>query len=1529
MPDAVFPAFLKLEHQRDGSAKASFLAEVASITGDAQKQFERSFGEIRNVVSRSLSGFNQGQFKLDLNLSSLRQAATEAELAAARLRTMKDAATTLAKSTGDTTVETRNYIAALSAQTIEAEGAARASQAQVATYSRLQQEIDRTITSTGRLAQAYRDTYLEEARAVNAATEAQRRYNEQSGITVGFRERTPKSAAASASVFESMGYKPSIDMRSGVDKLLAGSASIDRAALSATTLEQVLKRVSSQTVATGEAIDNVGRKGTSQFGAVTNSVRAHRVAMVQLGQQFQDMVVQAQMGTSAITIFTQQVPQAAFALSGLEGKVGAVARTMSGVWGAAIFGAIAVLGPFVAKLFETGDASDDAKKKVYDFSVGLDVLTLSAKNSADAMSQLADATKAAMTVQGDFLNTQIQTATASIAALEKRISEASAERAKILQDSDSLNPFNVVNARRATQLSTQIANDQDALASARLAQTNAQLAVSQRQVADSLDPATAAMNRYREAVGKLEVRFRKTQSDPIGAQLAGITLTQADYNKQLTTLQKQLKSAQDAARDAKKEARSGARELADFGSPIEGARITSGYGQRARPKAGASTNHLGIDYGAREGTPVRATQDGIVRFAGTAGGYGNQVALTHGGGTETRYSHLSRFNVADKQQVAKGDVIGFVGKTGTATGPHLHYEVLVNGKKVDPTKGAFPFDATRVAEQGEKAREAAQRTADQLQQFGERSAESIQRINEQFNVQPRLVDQAEQATRKLDDTIRDLSERKPVGFEQMIADAQTAKGVVQDALVRPFAELTRDSERRIKIQQLLTAGRDAEASALQTIWQMESRLGPLTDERKNQIYAIAVAEEAANEALERRREITGSLLEATRSIRGELESFFAGDGADFGKIIKRLQAKIVVENLFGDQLRALEKTIKTEGLQNSVDTLSDTTKTGAEALGTFADTVRDVTERIAGAGTAGASISSSGLPGGGDAAMAKLVSDFDKVLTRKAANDNLGGYDPATGEITVTGDKSSVVPETKLDRNTAAGIPFSTYTEMLGNVMTKPLVDAIGSISPALAAKLGPMIGGAAGGLMSGGIPGAILGGLKELPGISKGLSKALGKGLEGAQTGSMVAGLGKSLGLKMSETGAQIGGAIGSFIPIPGGSLIGSVIGGFLGGIFKKVKSGYAQIRPSNGTAEVTGTYGRTGEFQSEAVKAANGLLGSIRTIAERFNAEVGGFDLDIGRKDDKFAVTSSRVPGGTKWFADEEEAMRYAIRDAIAGGAIKGIREGTKRILQAGADIDTQMQKAMDFENVFKRLRAQTDPVGAALDAVDTEFKRLQSIFKEAGASTAEYADLEKLYGIERAKAVKDASTQMTSALKGLLDDLNIGDNGLSLGDRRANAMAKYQPLAEQVKAGDVSAYDDFAEAARALIDIERQISGSQSPYFALFDEVRGITQTALDKTTAIANGAANKPDIFAPVTAANDNASLISSINAMGYNVVGNLGDLGFKLDAVNSNLGALIQQGLAAGVITQAPSADPQGAWGWGGALGPMWKPAGNW
>lgn len=127
-------------------------------------------------------------------------------------------------------------------------------------------------------------------------------------------------------------------------------------------------------------------------------------------------------------------------------------------------------------------------------------------------------------------------------------------------------------------------------------------------------------------------------------------------------------------------------------TPVDGAKITSGFGMRDHPLLGYSRMHKGVDFGAPSGTPILAAGDGTIEFLGVNSGYGNYVRIRHNSTYKSAYAHMSRFgsDLGVGSRVRQGQVIGYVGATGLATGPHLHYEVMVNDEQINPLDIKLP-----------------------------------------------------------------------------------------------------------------------------------------------------------------------------------------------------------------------------------------------------------------------------------------------------------------------------------------------------------------------------------------------------------------------------------------------------------------------------------------------------------------------------------------------------------------------------------------------------------------------------------------------------------------------------------------------------------------------------------------------------------------------------------------------------------------------------------------------------------------------
>ncbi len=212
------------------------------------------------------------------------------------------------------------------------------------------------------------------------------------------------------------------------------------------------------------------------------------------------------------------------------------------------------------------------------------------------------------------------------------------------------------------------------------------------RLARVLRPAMAAEARLREAFdvaglsparfgpGDAAAKARRGEAAPVGGPFVAAPAAGGG-----SLFDRQLAAAQSAV--ARLDELRRALPMAPLRKPLAGPlQMTSAFGYRADPFLGRPALHSGVDLRDEFGASVRATAAGIVTTASPQGGYGNLVEIDHGGGVSTRYGHLSAIDVAPGQQVGPGAPIGRVGATGRSTGPHLHYEVRVDGEAVDPAR---------------------------------------------------------------------------------------------------------------------------------------------------------------------------------------------------------------------------------------------------------------------------------------------------------------------------------------------------------------------------------------------------------------------------------------------------------------------------------------------------------------------------------------------------------------------------------------------------------------------------------------------------------------------------------------------------------------------------------------------------------------------------------------------------------------------------------------------------------------------------
>lgn len=239
-------------------------------------------------------------------------------------------------------------------------------------------------------------------------------------------------------------------------------------------------------------------------------------------------------------------------------------------------------------------------------------------------------------------------------------------RASVDADSELIAEIQVLRDQTTTRRE-QVESERARIAEAklRLEQDKTTLAEARRQQAILLAEREAALSE-KEAI-LTEVQSRKSSAEAVADQL----------DRDAAEMQSLLASSGSSSGGVFPTGGG------QFGWPAAGA-VTSPYGYRIHPIFGDRRLHTGLDIGAPYAAPIVAAGDGTVVYAGVMGGYGNVVVVDHGGGLSTTYNHMSSFQVGSGQSVSRGSQVGSVGCTGYCTGPHLHFEVRVNGATVDP-----------------------------------------------------------------------------------------------------------------------------------------------------------------------------------------------------------------------------------------------------------------------------------------------------------------------------------------------------------------------------------------------------------------------------------------------------------------------------------------------------------------------------------------------------------------------------------------------------------------------------------------------------------------------------------------------------------------------------------------------------------------------------------------------------------------------------------------------------------------------------
>lgn len=708
----------------------------------------------------------------------------------------------------------------------------------------------------------------------------------------------------------------------------------------------------------------------------------------------------------------------------------------------------------------------------------------------------------------------------------------------------------------------------------------------------------------------------------------------------------------------------------------------------------------------------------------------------------------------------------------------------------------------------------------------------------QYDDAPKAIDTARKAVADLQELVD--HQVKGVGFyTQAMADADARR--IYEGIQKPLTDIFKESQQQAAINGLILQGRDAEAQALRQALDAREKGLTVDQQRYEALVRNAQQEQLINDALESRgriqSQITGLVDAGRSSIEGLLEAVQRGGKinnplSDIKNQLFRVQATQLTEQLFAGadaKIRALltgrsavDKAVDSfEGTVDNIDTATN------KVISSFENMVAKVNSLTTALQTP------TNLPG----------------ITPVAANDNGGSSASQEGDIVVTSTKlvASVIDDPFLKQKFKAnyinplggdGLTTPTFKTPSAASAGATLFGALGGKLDSLVDQLRGRKIGADGVLKDGN--GEAVTGTK----LFKGIGDAVGKGLAGAGNGEFASNIAKSIGIKQSKTGAEIGGAAGQLALGPIGGIIGGLIGGTIGGLFKKVSKSSATIGvDANGQLGATTVSGSSSKTKKAASQLADSVGDQIQQIADQLGGTIGSASTSIGTRNGKYVV-DTEGKGRTKYgkandgitaYDTEEEAVAAAVQDMLQDGVITGISAASKKILASGQDLQRALTKATVIESIPKRLLALTNPVAAAVTDLNTEFATMISYLKEGGATAQQFGDAQKLYELERAQAISDATSQASSAIDAFIKNLTDSTSSpLNKLDTYRNASSTLDAFRSDIAAGKSVDQDKLLAAAQNFEDASKGLYGSSQDFFDDFDDLTALLTKARDNVT-----------------------------------------------------------------------------------------------
>ena len=737
-------------------------------------------------------------------------------------------------------------------------------------------------------------------------------------------------------------------------------------------------------------------------------------------------------------------------------------------------------------------------------------------------------------------------------------------------------------------------------------------------------------------------------------------------------------------------------------------------------------------------------------------------------------------------------------------------------------------DASKARTQ--QAKEARQQTAAQAKAERERlqALEDAQRRGDRrtdilanYDEVPKAIDTAAKQARELSryigqsvdgvafvgktaDEIEQIKETNPLGAGIYTAEMAAAdKARIDDGVRRPIRDLLADQNQQLELQKLRLAGYGTEAAVLERMLDLQKSTGAVTEADYRAALANEQAQLRINDALESRERQVSQILGLAQQTRDSFEQMLVGLQKDPIKAIKGF-ANNAVQNVL--QIRARQLTEKIfagadEKLRDLVTGKNGVDK-AAEILGKSVQKTADSYQPLIAAND---NLKNS----------ANETAEALRNLASTASGTNISGLAPGSAAAGGGGyyDKDGV-----FTIDVTGGAP-------------KVKVDTSNPI-PSASQGYGKLLDGLA----------QTLGGGKFVTGITKGIGDAF----SGAATGALTNGFMSMLGIKGSRTGSMVGGGLGNIVGkatgIPGLDILGGVAGGLIGGLFKSNRTAGGTI---TGADSDIVTAGKDSKNYSTATGLAGSVQDQLQGLADSLGATIGAFNVTIGTRGDEFRVNANggslKYENGAVGFGDDQEAaVAYAVKQIIEQGAVTGISNASLTILKKGKDLQKSIEKATVIESIPKRLKQMTDPVGYAIDELNTEFSKMISYLKEGGATAQQFADAQKLYELERAEAIKQATNTSVEALQDYLDEMTGGSTSpFNKKTTYENAEKTLAGFRSDIASGKVVDQDDFLQAVQNFQNASRELYGSGSSFFEDFNDIFDLVSKAKDNITGSTGG------------------------------------------------------------------------------------------